>query len=112
MFSTAHQCEDAQVRTNLIRCVGMLGMFFAKSAADVSQRRLKVRSHLGICESQGQLGFFYVGVLTVLHKLLRNRSTLQTTGQTFFIMVVAPLLEHQFMYNNYCVFKPYEAPRF
>jgi len=43
MFSAGLQCQDAQVRTNLIRCVGMLGMFFAKSAEDVSQRRLKVR---------------------------------------------------------------------
>jgi hypothetical protein len=43
MFSTGLQCKDAQVRTNLIRCVGMLGMFFAKSTADDSQRHLKVR---------------------------------------------------------------------
>jgi len=106
MFSTGLQCKDAQVRTNLIRCVGMLGMFFAKSAADVSQRRLKVRYHLGMCESQGQLEFFYVGILTVLLNLLRNRPTVQIAGQTFLLfMVMAPLLEHQFMYNNCCVFK-------
>lgn len=40
-----------------------------------------------MCESQGQLEFFfYVGILTVLLKLLRNGSTLQTAGQTFFIV--------------------------
>lgn len=60
-----------------------------------------------MCESQGQLEFFYLGILTVLLKLLRNRSTLQTAVQTFLLFVVmAPLLEHKFMYNNYRVFKP------
>jgi hypothetical protein len=39
-----------------------------------------------MCESQGQLEFFYVGILTVLLKLLRNKSTLQTAEQTFFIV--------------------------
>jgi len=68
MFSTGLQCKDAQVRTNLIRCVGMLGMFFAKSAADVSQRRLKTigRFLLEVCSRESELWVVAEAIDTIM----------------------------------------------
>jgi len=43
MFNMELQCADANVRANLIRSIGMLGMILTNSAEANSQTLLKVR---------------------------------------------------------------------